>query len=884
MGLAAAAVLAAVIGWSPTGLNWRNPEAPTGHLLASGSTQTHVDFLWHFPEDSTDERGMGHGLTYAWDPMACAQLLEMFSENLFFAPAFVSCDSLRTAMSRAFASWSAHHPLLHFEDVSAVCDTAPRYVDDRGRRGCKHAEIYITFMGSRPADSSSEGNVASTDDTRAAVAYSFYGFNAAFRHTNGAPAARAVYEVKNAEVGFNPNFCWYLDSTFCSYFHELKTLVGAENLLVYVRLGIFALWGLVLLEATLCTCRLVSSNVAVTRLAHKSGTRAEAGKAAAENTLKWARKLDRVSRFSPCAMVVRLTLLSAPALFYWKAFLPCYECFDFENAATHEIGHVLGLAHPDQAIVNGRDLRVANSTSDVGSGDFSSADGGSGSSSYDCLDPWSAIIAAPPSPASAARNSVMWAFSANPRTPCVEQDDLEALNVLYPACGASRIDTPQCFKAVQYLGFVRLAIYVGGPVAVVFLSVMLLHQCAMLLHRRERRAMVNELADARNEIEMLKTLSAHNRPQTTRRFIRAPTMRLPGASARVHPTPSASGAGGAGGRKKWQMDSIRPEPVPEAGEEEEGASQQTPKPKSSLTEAVERRRAAEEAEAAEVAEHRRAAEAAEAAEVAERRRAAEVAVDEALPLPPEPPLPESPPQKAEGQAEAAHQLPAAPAQQPPPLQPPPEHSSPQQSKERSPPPRRTPSPPPRESPAPRQHSAPLQARPAPAFPVGTRVLVRRSDGSETSGTVDKHDAKRDLFRIAFPDGRTKVVKATELRAVSADAPRSPSPLRSQPLLQEKLASPPQLSHDPRTQPRPRARRPRDDDDEPAPLSTVEKDAPPRRRREDRTPQPPSRAIDVARPVAEDETVRRERREKRRAEKKAAEAALRRGKQPVEVYV
>ena len=64
-----------------------------------------------------------------------------------------------------------------------------------------------------------------------------------------------------------------------------------------------------------------------------------------------------------------------------------------------------------------------------------------------------------------------------------------------------------------------------------------------------------------------------------------------------------------------------------------------------------------------------------------------------------------------------------------------------------------------------EQSEPLAQAPAkPAFPVGARVLVQRSDGSDHLGTVDKHDPNRGRYKVVFDDGRSKIVQATELRA------------------------------------------------------------------------------------------------------------------------
>ena len=39
-------------------------------------------------------------------------------------------------------------------------------------------------------------------------------------------------------------------------------------------------------------------------------------------------------------------MIFAP-IFYFRVFMPCWECYDFEATIAHEIGHVLGFHHPD---------------------------------------------------------------------------------------------------------------------------------------------------------------------------------------------------------------------------------------------------------------------------------------------------------------------------------------------------------------------------------------------------------------------------------------------------------------------------------------------------------------------------------------------------------
>ena len=50
----------------------------------------------------------------------------------------------------------------------------------------------------------------------------------------------------------------------------------------------------------------------------------------------WA---DALNRKSTIGISLRLVMLIAPPAFYLQILMPCWECFDFEAAATHEVGH-----------------------------------------------------------------------------------------------------------------------------------------------------------------------------------------------------------------------------------------------------------------------------------------------------------------------------------------------------------------------------------------------------------------------------------------------------------------------------------------------------------------------------------------------------------------
>jgi len=138
--------------------------------------------------------------------------------------------------------------------------------------------------------------------------------------------------------------------------------------------------------------------------------------------------------------------------------MTCWDCFDFEAAIAHEVGHLLGLGHPDLAgheTLAGYSGRGANSYHvDLARGQpFNSTT---------CLSPWAGVRAGAPGNVSQGgiRPSIMVDFTKHKPKSCLELDDLEALNVLYPDClgGPS---TPLCDKPALNLGWLRMLMFVG---------------------------------------------------------------------------------------------------------------------------------------------------------------------------------------------------------------------------------------------------------------------------------------------------------------------------------------------------------------------------------------------------------------------------------------
>ena len=113
----AALLLAPPLGWVATTTFAGQPGDSVLEIQARGGGLNRV---WSMPSDESDSSniGLGGGITYAWDPQLCAQLLPRFSEDDGFGIDFIKCEDIRAAVNRAFSSWTYNHPALNFVDVT----------------------------------------------------------------------------------------------------------------------------------------------------------------------------------------------------------------------------------------------------------------------------------------------------------------------------------------------------------------------------------------------------------------------------------------------------------------------------------------------------------------------------------------------------------------------------------------------------------------------------------------------------------------------------------------------------------------------------------------------------------------------------------------------
>ena len=151
-------VLAASIGWVTISQSRHGAQLNTiksqmaGEQLDYGPmVQQTLGYLWDLPASSTSTRGLGGGITWAWDPVLCDDLQPQFREDFFFIE-YISCRDLKAAMHRGFSSWSANHPHIHFVEVTTECEHLDKERGGEGKawKECPLVEIWVTGIAPPP--------------------------------------------------------------------------------------------------------------------------------------------------------------------------------------------------------------------------------------------------------------------------------------------------------------------------------------------------------------------------------------------------------------------------------------------------------------------------------------------------------------------------------------------------------------------------------------------------------------------------------------------------------------------------------------------------------------------------------------------------------------
>jgi len=411
-------------------------------------------FRWSAADELRDEYGLGGGITYAFDTDFCLDMLPKFEEakGALKLYEFVTCDTVKDVVKSALSTWESNNRNIFFTDVSNICDNEDLWEDVSGEdctsttcRTCPLAEVVINIFESSPDDHSG-----------ARVQPKAIANNPLGTNTERLKGGSFSY----AELQYGSNLCWYVDATFCSLFHTME----ANGLPVVAIVGI-VLGSAFLVAAFVALYYLYTiGKVFLYELLEswdKDGdddVDVEEVADAVEAGFKYLRKALTTGKFDNSILegrtielddalfavldvfayqlkiphlTIMMFFLIFPALVLNDVFLPCWNCYDFEAATVHEVGHILGFDHPDQ-------YPGLNFVSDR--------------SEYSCNDTTKGVSM----DSAYEANSVMQAFlPRNPKT-CLTDDDLDGLNFLYPVCSDNIQAEPVCIQPERNIGWPRL--------------------------------------------------------------------------------------------------------------------------------------------------------------------------------------------------------------------------------------------------------------------------------------------------------------------------------------------------------------------------------------------------------------------------------------------
>jgi len=332
---------------------------------------------------------------------------------------------------------------------------------------------------------------------------------------------RAVIETFAGTFSFNAhsdNVCWYLDSVFCAPFHRLKRQFGsANNALLFVN-GI--VYGLMALGIIFCVVVICAICMRVTRLGGEDDDNAiddEDGDGQLSCGERLNAALREISHVNPLFLTLFIWLLFIPPFFQQSILKPCFECYDFEAAALHEIGHFLGLGHPNNIPENWA-FNPPNNLAWAGprpgnvsyQADIAAAvQRNSRPNSSVCLDPWQRVFAGVPPNSSndidptaldntyPTRMCQMEARTQHNPVSCLFNDDLEGMATMYPDCGPFALYTNVCTTVNLNIGLVRASFYVLFPGFCILLGVVLLNSIVHVFERREKARLIEKMHASR---------------------------------------------------------------------------------------------------------------------------------------------------------------------------------------------------------------------------------------------------------------------------------------------------------------------------------------------------------------------------------------------------
>lgn len=202
--------------------------------------------------------------------------------------------------------------------------------------------------------------------------------------------AQATQGFGRVSIETNDDVCWYTDHHFCTM---------AERYRVFSYTFLAIMWVLSIFTIILLLLNKINQKLLFVRL------------------FAW-------TVFGVCPMV------------FLGALLPCQYCFDFVQVMMHEVGHAIGLQHPNDESLTGHKC-------------------GCGTESISCE-------------ANKDPSLIMYGFATYAQQACLGRDDVDAVRTLY---GGICADPGWCYDRATFDGLSRVAIAFVYSFLVAFLFV-----------------------------------------------------------------------------------------------------------------------------------------------------------------------------------------------------------------------------------------------------------------------------------------------------------------------------------------------------------------------------------------------------------------------------
>ena len=461
---------------------------------AAGFAYPDARARWTLPYDSLSQEGLSRKIRFALHPDFCEELRGKFFETKlarsFGAVGLVRCEEIEETMNRAFNAWAFNNKRLDFYNVTSYCTE-----EELAASQCEAVEMMIvasatgsripgnvtlTTSSSLPIDTSGVDTRMSwyPDPEDAGYIEALGGYVAGnipaepTRVISPGNVVTGDQTITHAHIRFtaDDDVCWYLDDSICTSFW--KNDIDKEKLLD-------GMYGVCVLTGTL---------ILMYRGVRLWGGLILKGKEFAHKIL-----MIHLSNFAVTWLIGALIII--PNAVYFGMLKSCIDCYSFEATAVHLIGQSLGIGvledgaatmsvlqrqdtSPPSPVTMGMDdlgygrvCQNAYRTPAMGNSYLEETDWTEECDSDD--EPWT------------CKNrdfSVMLPLDYHHNRPCLSDDDLEALNWLYPSCyGANK--EPICVRADRNHTIIKVLALIGMPLFVMMLGTFL----ALLYSRRRQR-------------------------------------------------------------------------------------------------------------------------------------------------------------------------------------------------------------------------------------------------------------------------------------------------------------------------------------------------------------------------------------------------------------